>query len=144
MTTTITTSPAPKQPSVTKLDEAVKGLSEDQLQAKCYQWFHNTYPQYRGMLFHVPNGASRNIIEASKLKAMGVVPGIPDMILCINSKTTFFELKAENGRLSPAQIEIHKMLRLEGFDVHTVFSYDEFVRTIESLISFHDFKHRGL
>jgi hypothetical protein len=33
--------------------------------------------------FHVPNGGSRNVIEAVKLKRMGVKPGVPDIWVVI-------------------------------------------------------------
>ena len=33
------------------------------------------------LLFHPPNGGSRHIAEATKLKAMGVRKGVPDLLL---------------------------------------------------------------
>ena len=30
--------------------------SEDRFQQECFVWFWNAYPQYRGLLFSVPNG----------------------------------------------------------------------------------------
>lgn len=53
--------------------------------------------------FHVPNGGSRNVAEAAKLKAMGTTPGIPDLCLIIGGTTHFLELKTRKGKLSQAQ-----------------------------------------
>ncbi len=39
------------------------------------------YPRLQGLLFAVPNGGSRNAIEAAKLKREGVVAGVSDLIL---------------------------------------------------------------
>jgi hypothetical protein len=37
------------------------------------------------MLFHVPNGGSRHVAEAVKLKAMGTRQGVPDLLLLCQS-----------------------------------------------------------
>ena len=52
---------------------------------------------------HVPNGGSRNVIEARKLKRMGVTPGVSDFIIFTPPKDLGFihgaiELKALDGR----------------------------------------------
>ena len=57
--------------------------SESRIQSQCFTWFWNKYPQYRGLLFHIPNGGKRTKVEAARLKAMGVVPGVPDLFLAI-------------------------------------------------------------
>jgi hypothetical protein len=79
--------------------------SEAHLQSHCYQWAHNTFPQTRGLLFAVPNGGTRNKIEASQLKATGVVPGVADMLFLWHYKTYAFEFKSGAGKQSPAQKE---------------------------------------
>ena len=70
--------------------------SEDRLQQEIYRWFNNTYPKYRGLLFHVPNGGTRYGGEARKLKFMGVYPGVADLICLING-CSFLELKRPDG-----------------------------------------------
>ena len=42
--------------------------SENRIQQECYMWFHNTYPEYRGLLFAVPNGGARSAIEGKLFK----------------------------------------------------------------------------
>ena len=58
-------------------------------------------------VFAVPNGGSRNVIEAANLKAQGVMAGVSDLILLLPHKVYFIELKNPNGkgRQSPAQRE---------------------------------------
>lgn len=53
--------------------------------------------------FHPPNGGSRNVIEAAKLKAMGTRAGVPDLCFIHHGKAFFIELKAPKGRTSEAQ-----------------------------------------
>ena len=79
--------------------------SEAHLQSYCYQWAHNTFPDTRGLLFAVPNGGTRNKIEASQLKATGVVSGVADMLFIWNGRVFAFEFKFGAGKQSPEQKE---------------------------------------
>lgn len=67
-------------------------------------------------VFAVPNGGSRNIIEAANLKAQGVMAGVSDLILLLPHKVYFIELKNPNGkgRQSPAQREFEDNVRSYG------------------------------
>jgi hypothetical protein len=54
--------------------------------------------------YHAANGEHRSKRTAGRLKAMGVVPGVPDLSLVLaDGRAAFMELKAIGGRLSPAQ-----------------------------------------
>lgn len=46
------------------------------------------------MFFHVPNGGKRNVREAAKLKRMGVLAGVPDLIFIRAGAVYMLELKA--------------------------------------------------
>lgn len=78
-------------------------MSEDRLQQECYVWFHNNYPHLRGLLFHVPNGGSRNAREGAKFKAMGVFPGVADFIFFYKNRFYAIELKTLTGTQSKKQ-----------------------------------------
>lgn len=67
-------------------------------------------------VFAVPNGGSRNIIEAANLKAQGVMAGVSDLILLLPKKVYFIELKNPNGkgRQSPGQREFEENVRAYG------------------------------
>jgi len=80
-------------------------ISEERLQADCYQWFHNSFPELRGLLWHVPNGGQRSASEANKFKAIGLVPGVADLHFFYNKHMYFIELKIETGRLSENQVK---------------------------------------
>jgi hypothetical protein len=112
-------------------------LSEDRLQADCYQWFHNTYPELRGLLWHVPNGGVRNAAEANKLKAMGVVPGVADLHFFYKEKLNIFELKTEKGRLSPAQELWLAKIEYQGATVEIIRDLVSFQSAIKNIISCH-------
>lgn len=107
-------------------------MSEDQLQAKCYQWAYNNYPQIRGLLFSVPNGGTRNIIEATKLKATGLTPGIPDMIL-VWPTLIGFEFKTTTGVLSPAQVRVHEIWASNGIEVQVIRLFEQWEIVIKNI-----------
>src|SRR4051812_27732994 len=60
----------------------------------------------RGLLAfcHVGNGEWRHKATGGRLKAMGVRPGVPDLLVWADGGRCFgIELKASAGKLSPAQ-----------------------------------------
>lgn len=81
--------------------------NEDQFSAKTYQYINFNYPMLRRFIFHVPNEGAKSKREGAKLKAMGVIAGIPDYI-CV--KPLFaIELKYGKNTLSNAQKEIKEL-----------------------------------
>ncbi|MDR3736056.1 MAG: VRR-NUC domain-containing protein [Acidobacteriaceae bacterium] len=61
--------------------------------------------------FSIEGRGKRSIYEGARNKRRGVISGVPDiLILSLKSGATFIELKAENGRLSDSQQELHPQL----------------------------------
>lgn len=81
---------------------------EHQIQVGLFDWKQlqqNKYPALRN-LFAIPNGGSRNGIEASNLKAEGVCAGVPDTLLAYPSDGfcgLFIEHKTKKGSLTKDQ-----------------------------------------
>lgn len=113
-----------------------KQKTEAKIQSECFIWFNNTYPQYRGLLYHVPNGEKRDPITANKLKAMGVVAGIPDLVFHYRARTYFFEFKqSEKEKPSKAQIRIHKALDQQRFMIWVVWNIESFKYHIDCILN---------
>ena len=100
-------------------------ISESALQAMCFQWHWNTYPNQRGLL-HANNNNSENAIKGSLNKAIGVVQGVADMEYNINGHTVFIEMKTVNGTQSKAQKAFQSVVVSHGFPYHIVRSFEEF------------------
>jgi hypothetical protein len=66
------------------------------------------------------------------LKAMGVKPGVPDVVACFQGKFYALELKADGGRLSTEQRNVLDALRRAGAIVAVATGLDEALRTLES------------
>ena len=88
--------------------------SEHSEQVGFINWFRARYPKV--LIFAIPNGEKRSISVATRLKAEGVVRGIPD--LYIPSCNLWVEMKrVKGGRISPDQKKIISYLESVG---HTV------------------------
>lgn len=83
--------------------------NEGKIQSSCFVWFNNTFPQYRGLLFHCPNENDRadsNPIQGAIRKSLGVWPGVADLICLIPRNghgALLIEMKDEHGTQKPAQ-----------------------------------------
>ncbi len=110
-------------------------LSEIQIQAKVFKEIWNTYPETRNMLFHVPNGGSRNKIEGMQLKASGVIAGIPDILFIWNCILYAIEIKTTSGVLSDVQKKIHQIWRTNGINTYICYGYDETLKIITDIIN---------
>jgi len=109
----------------------MKQYTEDNLQAECYLHLNNTYclahHNPRLMCFSVPNGGTRNPVEAKKLQATGLRPGVADFIVCLpNAKLLFIEFKLPNGVQSDVQKSFQSVVVALGFQYKIIRSLEEF------------------
>lgn len=95
--------------------------TEAKEQKALFEWADRAKGRYPALrwLFHIPNGGSRNLIEARHLKEQGVKAGVPDIFLpCPNPihMGLFIELKRrERGEVSKAQREWIAELNKAGY-----------------------------
>jgi hypothetical protein len=75
-------------------------------------------------VFHYPAGGYRSAVEAAILKSLGVVAGVPDLLIVHAGRLYCLELKSERGRLSPAQIQTHEQLQRAGAHVAVAHGID--------------------
>lgn len=109
-----------------KTDMQTIKISEDKLQSDCFQWFWNNYPQYRMLLWAVPNGGYRNKREAVKLKATGLVKGVHDLHFFFEQQFYTFELKIDDNNLSDEQMMFWSRITEHGgkcFEIRTFESF---------------------
>lgn len=109
-------------------------MTEDQLQAKIYQHFHNHYPNLRGLLFAVPNGGWRNAREAQKLKSTGVVAGVADLLFIYKKRIYCFELKTAKGTQQKVQKQWQQVVENQGVDYFIIRSLDEFKKVLNNIL----------
>jgi len=108
-------------------------MTEDEIQAEIVAWFNSAHPEYRGLFFHINNNP-RNKVDGARLARMGLVPGIPDLLLLANSTVYGFELKTETGISSAWQKTIHAIWRGAGYSVYIVRNLKEFQEIITEIL----------
>lgn len=92
-------------------------MTESQIQQQIIIFENNNYSiKKESVIFAVPNGGSRNVLEAKLLKATGVMPGVSDLILILKNKVFFIELKAEKGVQSELQKTFESKVNNLGFE----------------------------
>ena len=98
---------------------------EEVLQANCYRWFHNTFPLWRKMLFHVDNNSWNAVIGARK-KALGVKAGVSDFILITFLAVVFIEMKTDEGEQSDEQVDFQRKVNERNHEYVIIRSETEF------------------
>jgi hypothetical protein len=103
---------------------------EQQLQKAVLE--HLRWRGVRGLFaFHYPAGGWRSPVEAAIFKSLGVVAGIPDIIIICNGRCFALELKTAHGRLTPTQIETQTRMRAAGATVGTAVEIDAAMECLE-------------
>lgn len=92
------------------------------------------YPEL-ALLFHVPNGGTRDPVEAAHLKAQGVRKGVPDLCLPVARRgyhSLWIEMKTPHkGRVSPEQEWWKDKLTEQGAVVVTAYGWKAAVDTLK-------------
>ena len=79
-------------------------------------------------LFAIPNGGARSKRTAGRMKAEGVLKGVPDLCLPVSRggyHALYIEMKSPRGRLTPAQQQMIERLRGGGYAVEIARSWIE-------------------
>lgn len=105
---------------------------ESLIQRACIQWFRYQFP--KKLIFAIPNGGSRHLLEAKRLKMEGVLPGVPD-ILCPEPTSSFhglfIEFKSQTGKVRPTQSVLITALRNRDYCVEVCRSFEDFKNVVE-------------
>lgn len=81
------------------------------------KWMRGQYPEL-DLLYHIPNGGSRNEREAANLKRQGVKAGVPDLCLPVargKFHGLYIEMKYGRNKPSEHQERWITALRAQGY-----------------------------
>lgn len=96
------------------IKKSLPAPSEHAEQVAFVKWFRLQYPKV--MIFAIPNGGARHAIVGAKLKAEGVLPGVPD--LCVPACNLWIEMKrAKASYATQVQKDVHAYLESVGHAV---------------------------
>lgn len=107
--------------------------AEQMLVFQWAEWQMGRFPEL-ALLHHIPNGGSRNYVEAARLKAQGVKPGVPDLCLPVargQYHGLYIEMKRQRGgRVSDEQKEWIAALTAQGYRTAVCKGAEEAIREI--------------
>ncbi len=89
------------------------------------------------LLYHIPNGGSRNKMEAANLKRQGVRAGVPDLCLPVargKNHGLYIELKAGKNKPTEKQKEWLENLTKQGYKAEVAHSCEDAVDIILNYI----------
>lgn len=115
--------------------------TEAQHQKAVFDWsrqpeVRNRYPEL-ALLYHVPNGGSRDPIEARHLKQQGVKRGVPDLCLPVargGYHALYIEMKAEGGHVRKEQKWWVDRLMEEGNYATVCYGWQDATTAIEGYL----------
>lgn len=106
---------------------------ESVLQTACVKWFRLQYPDF--IIYAVPNGGSRNVREAQRLKAEGVLAGVADLVIMLpQGKSLYIEMKVKGNKQTDNQKDFQKIAETLGHPYTVCYSFEEFKNAVESTI----------
>ena len=115
--------------------------NEEKEQEVVMQWarMHTGRWSELGLLYHCPNGGSRNKREGARLKRMGVLAGVPDLHLPVSRNgyhSLYIEMKYKDGRLSPTQKDIIDKLASEKNCCLVCYTAEDAIKALEMYLTF--------
>ena len=123
----------------------MKNMTEAQHQANVIKWSQQPYIRTQwpelAMLFHIPNGGTRDAVEGRHLKQAGVKPGVPDLFLPVPAGRyhgLFIEMKKDTGRASEAQKWWIERLNAAGYFAGVCHGWQSAVTVLEWYLSLPD------
>ena len=109
------------------------------------RWQEDTYPELK-LLYHVPNGGSRNKVEAAKFKQMGVRAGVPDLVLPVPKGIycgLFIEMKYDKGRLQESQKDYLNKAMYYGHCCYVCYSAEDAIGIIKEYLCLNKYVNEG-
>jgi len=104
-------------------------MTEAQIQQQIIIWFRNNYQiKGKGLIFSVANEST---YSNKKFKNTGTMAGVSDLIVVLNGKTIFVELKTEIGKQSEAQLKFQKNIENLNQEYYLIRSLEHFKNEIE-------------
>jgi hypothetical protein len=120
----------PVKPKTTEADEQ-KALMQ------WAKWQEGRYSELK-LLYHCPNGGTRNKLEAANLKRQGVKAGVPDLFLPVprgNSHGLFLEMKVGRNKCTDNQKKWIRNLLEQGYEVKVCYSCEEAIQVIKKYLN---------
>jgi len=108
-------------------------MSEAAIQQQICVFFRNNYQRKgvdKGLIFSVPNERAGGYMAMKDLLLTGLLSGVSDLIVILQGKVLFIEVKNATGKQSPNQIKFQKQVENLGFNYYLVRDLESFKNII--------------
>lgn len=115
--------------------KSLEGVEQSQLMTWT-RYISGRHPEIE-LLYHIPNGGSRNRIEAAHLKQQGVKAGVPDLCLPVargEHHGLYIELKVGKNKPTENQKQWISKLREQGYRAEVCYGWEEASKVILSYL----------
>lgn len=111
----------------------MKEFGESKLQQMCVKWAKMQYPKL--MIFAIPNEGIRSARAAMRMKAEGMLSGVADLFLKIESKEPLFiEMKFGKNKQKASQKEFESKITECGCNYLVCSSFEDFKIEVEKYL----------
>lgn len=114
-------------------------MSQQQIECKHQRafakWFRLQYPPYAKLITLPSFGENIGAKSMCRLKHMGLTPAWPDIFIAVPKRLSdskpatafglFIEMKTQGRKPTKEQLEMHNLLRSQGYQVDVCHSCDE-------------------
>ena len=108
-----------------KMNPFLKYLgNEDHLQHQVYKYYLYTYRK-KAIFFHVANESRRTPFERFKIKYLGVLSGVSDIIMVKDKDVLFLELKVGKNKPTKNQLMFLDNARCFHFTAEVAWTFEE-------------------
>lgn len=104
-------------------------MSEEQFQKQVAEWLALVLPADCWWTAVNPLPGKRSVVEGARAKAMGLKPGVPDIVICWDGKFYGLELKTTKGRPSKSQVRCFN-------DIHDAGGYVAVAKSLKEVEAF--------
>ena len=107
-------------------------LSEDAIQKTIISWVR-THPLLKNIVIHIPNEGKRSPIYGKRLRDMGMVAGVWDLLNATSRRGyigAWIEIKSKDGKLTQAQKEFGIAMGHQNYYVDVCHSIEEGIKQI--------------
>lgn len=112
---------------------------ESEEQKALFDWWQRTPYARHFVMYHIPNGGRRDKITGARLKAEGVVAGVPDVFLASPRQGfhgLYIEMKRQRGgTVQDTQKELIAALRQAGYRVEVCKGWWEAREVVENYLT---------
>lgn len=126
-------------------------FSHNRLQQECFNYLWNTYPILRRKFWHTPNESPRlpnesitdHRMRIAKSKAIGVLPGVLDLVLYFRGILYIFDVKLPGDSIKPAQRSFIDAIISEQGQFFEINNLADFKAYIDEIMKSHGIERKA-